>query len=556
MVSGAPSAVATTSSVLAKTPMSGSINPRSAKKRTIVVGAGIGGLVTALQVAKLGDEVIVLERAAQAGGKIRQLHGVDSGPTVFTMRWILDQLFESVGERLENHLQVTALQNLARHAWAPGAYGLQNETTLDLFADRASSVDAIGRFSGLAQARQFEKFCDEAKHIYRTLEGPYIRSQKPNFFQMTRDLGPHGLLALSRLGPFASLWKTLGRHFTDPRLRQLFGRYATYCGASPWQAPATLMLIAQVEMDGVWTVEGGMRSIVSALQNLCAKNGVQFVFNADVQEILLAEKNANGVRFQVDGRSENLGADSIVFNGDVSALADGRLGEKAREAITPTSRQQRFKRRSLSALTVSLTTSKAVTAFPLVRHNVFFNEAYDREFDDVFVRHRLPRDGTVYVCAQDRTDDARSAVEQERILCLINAPAIGDQANASEAFSSTEVERCIHHHLQRLELSGLQLSIDWSNTTVTTPQQFNQLFPATGGALYGQASHGWMNQFQRMGARSRIPGLYLAGGSVHPGPGVPMAAMSGQLAAATIKADRVSMSLSRGAAIAGGMSTR
>jgi 1-hydroxycarotenoid 3,4-desaturase len=528
----------------------------SSQRRTVVVGAGIGGLVAALQVANLGDEVIVLERASQAGGKVRQLHGVDSGPTVFTMRWILDQVFESCGERLEDHLQMLPLNNLARHAWAPGAYGLNNKATLDLFADRQASIDAIGQFSGLAQAKQFAAFCAEAKTVYQTLEAPYIRSQKPGFLKMTRDLGPSGLMTLSKLGPFASLWQTLGRHFTDPRLRQLFGRYATYCGASPWLAPATLMLIAQVEMDGVWAVNGGMRSIVVALQKLCVARGVQFHFDADVNEIKVKDGAVSAVRFTSAGLSNEIALDHLVFNGDVSALASGQLGQAAQLAVNSLSSEQRLSRRSLSAVTLSFKTNKAATGFPLVRHNVFFDQAYDREFNDVFNKHRLPENGTVYVCAQDRSDDAVAQEEQERVLCLINAPAIGDQAKASEVFSNSEVERCIHQHFKRMELSGLQLSIDPSQYAVTTPIQFNQLFPGTGGALYGQASHGWMNQFQRMGARSHIAGLYLAGGSVHPGPGVPMAAMSGQLAAAMLKADRVSTSLSKRAATVGGTSMR
>jgi 1-hydroxycarotenoid 3,4-desaturase len=529
--------------------------PSATQQRTIVVGAGIGGLVAALQVASLGDEVIVLEQGEQAGGKVRQLHGVDSGPTVFTMRWILDQVFESCGERLEDYLQVTALKNLARHCWAPGAYGLNNDTPLDLFADRAASIDAIGQFSGAAQARQFATFCDEAKKVYQTLETPYIRSQKPGFIKMTCDLGPRGLMTLSNLGPFASLWQTLGRHFSDPRLRQLFGRYATYCGASPWLAPATLMLIAQVEMDGVWTVGGGMRSIVNALQKLCIARGVQFHFNAQVSSLVIKENNVRAVRFSCNGQTDEIAANNIVFNGDIAAVAEGHLGEAARFAVNAMPANQRLKRRSLSALTLSFKTKQPVTTFPLVRHNVFFDQGYEHEFNDVFNQHRLPQNGTVYVCAQDRGDDAVAQAHQERMLCLINAPAIGDQPNAGETFSSIEVERCIHKHLKRLELSGLQVPIDPSQYTVTTPIQFNQLFPGTGGALYGQASHGWMNQFQRMGARSRIAGLYLAGGSVHPGPGVPMAAMSGQLAAAMLKVDRVSTSLSKRAVTAGGTST-
>ncbi|MFN8841893.1 MAG: phytoene desaturase family protein [Burkholderiales bacterium] len=224
--------------------------------RVLVVGAGIAGLSTAVELAARGVDVTVLERAAEPGGKLRQVvvdgAGIDSGPTVFTMRWVFDELLANAGTSLDAELKTSRLDVLARHAW--GAAG----GTLDLFADARRSTDAIATFAGPAEARRFEAFRAEAKRVYATLEGPYIRSPKPGFWKMVADLGPRGLATLSALGPFADLWRSLARHFHDPRLQQLFGRYATYCGASPFRAPATLVLVAQVEMDGVWSVDGGM----------------------------------------------------------------------------------------------------------------------------------------------------------------------------------------------------------------------------------------------------------------------------------------------------------
>jgi 1-hydroxycarotenoid 3,4-desaturase len=142
----------------------------------------------------------------------------------------------------------------------------------------------------------------------------------------------------------------------------------------------------------------------------------------------------------------------------------------------------------------------------------------------------------VYVCAQDRDDTATAPRDCERLLCLINAPANGD----SKTTTQTETELWTRTMLSRLQASGLTLEPDQAGFLPTAPSDFATLFPGTGGALYGQAVHGSMATFRRPGSKTRLPGLYLAGGAAHPGAGVPMAALSGRLAAAQIIVDGAS----------------
>ena len=509
----------------------------------VVVGGGIGGLVSALLLAQRGLKVSLFDAAAAPGGKMRQLQvdgvPIDAGPTVFTMRWVFDQILQLAGTSLESLVGLQPLPVLARHAWRGQRPG--EPAQLDLHADLQASADAIARFSGPAEGRRYLAFCDEARRVYQRLEGPHICSQRPSVLRMVRDLGPGGLATLIGLGPFATLWARLGHHFQDPRLRQLFGRYATYCGASPWLAPATLMLIAHVEQSGVWSVRGGMHALPQALADLARQRGASLHFGQAVQRILVRGGRACGVRL-ADGRE--LQADSVVFNGDAGALAQGLLGSECLGAAPATPRP----RRSLSALTWAV--HARTRGFALERHNVFFCDDYQREFDDVLRRRQLPQQGTVYICAQDRGAGAVTPAGRERLLCLVNAPADGD----SRPFDPSEIEPCLRRSQDLLQHCGLQLEAR-APQVVTSPTGFHQLFPGTGGALYGAASHGWMALFKRAGSTSRLPGLYLAGGSVHPGPGVPMAAMSGRLAAETLLAHLDSTSRSRRGATYGGTST-
>ncbi len=487
-------------------------------RKAVVVGAGIAGLVAAVELASAGVEVVVVDRAPAPGGKLRQIAigdaRIDAGPTVFTMRFVFDAVFAAAGTTLEQHLTLIPAEILARHAW--------DETQrLDLFADIKRSADAIGRFAGAAEARGYLAFCARAAKIYKTLEKPFMTAPQPgSAFNLARRVGllaPNELLGMS---PFATMWKGLAEHFRDLRLLQLFGRYATYCGSSPWLAPATLMLVAHVEQAGVWMVEGGMHRIARAFEALATDKGAKFQYDSEVAEVLTADGRASGVRL---ASGERIMADCVVFNGDAAALSSGLLGPSARRAVPPPDGV-----RSLSALTWTMTAKTA--GFPLVRHNVFFSDDYRAEFNDIFTRRRLPQGPTVYVCAQDRQDADTGQIGPERLLVLANAPAIGDKHD----FTGAEIAQCETRTFTLLERCGLTVTRAPERTVITSPTQWNSLFPATGGALYGLASHGSMAPFRRPASRSRIPGLYLAGGSAHPGPGVPMAALSGRLAAAAI----------------------
>lgn len=507
--------------------------------RVVVIGAGIGGLVAALLLAARGLAVTVVERGLAPGGKMREIvvggAPIDAGPTVFTMRWVLDEILAEAGARLDDQLTLHRAETLARHAWDDGG-------VLDLFADIDRSAEAIGAFAGAAEARGYRDFCARARAAYGALEHAFLRASRPSPASLVARAGLGGVRDLLSASPFALLWDALGEHFSDPRLRQLFGRYATYSGSSPFAAPATLMLIAHVEQEGVWLVEGGMHRVARVLAALAEARGATFRYGTDVTGILAERGRATGVAVAT---GERIQADAVVCNADAAALAAGLFGAPASRAVERGDDAVR----SLSAVTWTL--RARATGFPLPRHAVFFAPDYQAEFEAIFARGRLPTEPTVYVCAQDRDDAATPPDGPERLLILVNAPPSGDRAPPSPQ----EIASCEQATFARLARSGLRLE-PAAAPIVTTPAEFARMFPATGGALYGRAVHGWRASFRRPGAATRLPGLVLAGGSVHPGPGVPMAAMSGRLAAAAVLRDLASTRRSHRVAMPGGMSMR
>ena len=210
-------------------------------------------------------------------------------------------------------------------------------------------------------------------------------SSRPNLLTLAvRIRDPAKLFAIR---PFETLWKALSGHFRDPRLRQLFARYATYNGASPYAAPATLMLIAHVEQNGVWEIVGGMQRLAEALTKLATAKQVVFRFGCEARRIMVSANRASGVEL---ASGERLEADAIVVNADAAALAIGLFGAQAAAGVAPLAPRQR----SLSAVTWAMVAR--AEGFALHRHNVFFSRDYATEFDDIFLR--AAADGSHGLC--------------------------------------------------------------------------------------------------------------------------------------------------------------
>jgi 1-hydroxycarotenoid 3,4-desaturase len=508
----------------------------------VVVGAGIGGLVSAALLGARGFAVTVVEKEERPGGKVRRVcvdgQPVDAGPTVFTLRGVFEEIFAEAGAALTDHVTLRAPEVLARHAWDEGA-------RLDLYADPLASEAAIGDFAGAGAARGYRAFRAEAQRIHGILDKSMMRAGKVSWpLPLMWRIGLLRVGDLAAIRPYESLWKVLGEHFTDPRLRQLFGRYSTYCGSSPFETPATLMLVAHVEAMGVWLIDGGMSALAEALVNLGRANGVTYRFGAPVGTVLIERGRAAGVVLAGD---ERIAADAVIVNADPAALAAGCFGPDAVRAAAP----MPVRRRSLSAFT--WLAHAQTSGFALQHHNVFFSGDYPAEFRDIRAG-QPPESPSVYVCAQDR--DGPQLVSgpvqgRERLQIIVNAPANGD----SHIYTPKEIDQCGEAMTARLKRCGLMLEAPLVHE-LAHPQTFAKLFPATGGALYGRASHGWAASFLRQGTRTKIPGLFCAGGSTHPGAGVPMAALSGRLAAETITRMLASMRRFHPAATVGGTSMR
>jgi 1-hydroxycarotenoid 3,4-desaturase len=504
------------------------------RPRAIVVGAGVAGLAASLRLALGGMRVTLLERHAHAGGKIRTLPSaagpIDAGPTVLTMRHVFDDLFEAAGTRLKDHLTLIPQDILARHFWPDGS-------SLDLHADPTRTAAAIRDFAGTASADDFTRFHRRTRRLFDAFDAPMMQAPQPNL----RELVPYvlkrpGLIAA--MAPLSSLKASLTRQFRDPRLAQLFGRYATYVGGAPHLSPAILSLIWQAEASGVWVVEGGMHRLAEAMAALAHSHGVDIRHGAHVEEIAVHIGHVTGVRLADGG---TLSSDTVLYAGDPRALATGSMGK----ALTCVAPQTVKLPRSFSARVHSFAATPQ--GKDLAHHNIFFADDPDSEFADL-AAGRIPADPTLYLCAEDR-GQMTPRPPLERFEMISNAPADDTET------PPVELDRWHHQIMQRITDMGVAFTPTPTSATITTPHRFASLFPQTLGALYGQSPHGMTAALKRPTARTPIVGLWLAGGGTHPGAGVPMATLSARHAAEAILRARTSTSPSGPTAMHGGTST-
>ncbi len=503
---------------------------RAKTPKVVIIGAGIGGLAAALRLSHQGCDVTVLDMHGAPGGKMRtvpsQAGPVDAGPTVLTMRPVFEALFADIGETLDDHLTLKPLETLARHYWDDG-------TCLDLAADPAQSLKNVTDAFGAQAGREFAAFSNRAKRLFDAFDAPMMQTAEPDQLAVTKTVLRQPRL-IGDMAPHRTLAGLLKTSFSDPRLAQLFGRYATYVGGSPYQSPAILSLIWQAEARGVWSVKGGMHQLACTISDLAEARGATFTYNTKATRITRQNGRITGVQTL----AAHIPADIVLFNGDPRALSTGLLGEAPQKAVdtahvTP---------RSLSAYVHAF--AAAPSGVDLVHHTVFFAQDPRAEFAEL-AKGEMPTDATLYLCAQDHGTLAPDATQRFEI--IMNGPPIPRDPAKEKAPCQTQI-------FNRLRHFGLNFDPIPGPETLTTPAEFDALFPASQGSLYGRSPHGLMAAFKRPTARTKLPGLYLCGGGAHPGAGVPMATLSAAHAAAAIMTDHASTLTSRQTATPGGMS--
>ncbi|NUO81708.1 phytoene desaturase [candidate division KSB1 bacterium] len=485
-------------------------------KRVLVIGAGLGALSGAIRLARMGFEVHVYEKNASAGGKLneRQLGGYrfDTGPSLLTMPFVIDELFEFAGAARAKQLAIAPIEPICRYFFSDGA-------TLDASANPVKMRAAIARFSQ-RDAAAYEKFLQYSERIYQRTAEIFLFSPIHELAKLLtlKNLGT--LLHLREIDPLRTMHESVVRFFADERLVQLFDRYATYNGSNPYRAPATLNIIPYVEyVLGSYYIRGGMYRLAEALLELANQVGVQVQYSVPVQKILHDGKRATGL--QIEG--EQLAADYVLCGQDVVVAHEQLIGGFE-------GRRKKLARLEPSCSGLVFMWGVRTRHERLAHHNIFFARDYHKEFEQIFEQRVPPDDSTIYVAITSKSDPEHAPAGCENWFVLLNMPYLTSALNWIEVLPKVRALT-----LEKLRRFGFDLEGAIEQEDVITPEDFYRFYRSNRGSIYGLSSNSRSAAFKRPSNRSReLRGLYFAGGSTHPGGGIPLVMLSGKIAAELI----------------------
>ncbi len=498
----------------------------SSKGNVIIIGAGVGGLAAAIRLAVAGARVRVFERNREPGGKLNSINTdgftFDTGPSLLTMPQVARDLFATAGAQMDDALDLIPLDPICHYVYPDGVI-------FDAPANLDHMAAALSTFSD-HDAAGFRTFIDYGRRVYDLTAGPFLFDALGSPLQIAgqfaRRLNRPG--DLGRVLAPISLDGLVRRHFADPHVRQLFDRYATYNGSSPYLSPALYAIIPFVEYSfGAWYPRGGMYQIARALVGLAERVGVEILTEAAVESIWCKDGRAAGVQL-IDGTT--VASDLVISNVDVATTYHDllRSADRSQQVVSRIDRLEP----SLSGYVLLLGTNRRYDQ--IQHHNVFFSGDYHAEFAEICSERVAPRDPTIYVCATSRTDPTQAPPGGENLFILVNAPAL------SPAYDwRAERDRYRDLVLAKLERMGLpDLRQHIVVERIITPDDLRARYGAQRGAIYGFSSNSRFAPFERPQNRARdIRNLYFVGGSTHPGGGLPLVMLSGKIVADLVTRD-------------------
>lgn len=490
-----------------------------AGKRVAVIGAGLGGLSAAARLANSGYDVTVFEKNSQHGGKANQIINngfrFDTGPSLLTMPFVIEELFFDLGENLSDYLQIKQLETICKYFWEDGI-------SISAYSNKEKFGDEIEKKTKDRSEALFS-YLSYTETIYRLTSALFLFNDFSDWKSLLNLNGLKTLLQIWKIDPFRTMHRANSSFFSDKKMIQLFNRYATYNGSNPYKAPATLNIIPHVEYNmGGFVPTKGIYSLSDAVYNLAKMKGARFEFNTEIKQILLDKKKVSGLTYLQDKHEVKSQFDIIVSNADVHYTNTKLLSNQ--KGIQ---RRKNFEQ-STSALVFYWGVKGNYPALDV--HNIIFSQDYEKEFNELFEKKIFPSEPTVYIYVSSKYNKSDAPEGCENWFVMINAPARQNQNIDKVAEVMKEVV------LNRIfTVIGIDLRGKIITEAILTPNDIECKTSSYLGSLYGMSSNNKSAAFLRQKNKSdRVSGLYYCGGSAHPGGGIPLVLLSGKITAELI----------------------
>ncbi len=478
--------------------------------RAIVIGSGIAGLASALRLRAKGFEVLVFEANSHAGGKLHAFekngYRFDYGPSLFTMPQYVDEIFGLFSEDPRDHFNYSREETICNYFWEDG-------TTFTAHSDKNQFIkEASDQFN--EPYRNIEKYLENSQKKYERTSELFLKKSLHKASTYLNKEALKGVLNLGRLDIQKSLHEVNQSYFQNPKLVQLFNRYATYNGSNPYSTPGIMSLIPQLEMQfGTFYPKGGMHEISQSLYRLAVAKGVQFTFNTEVEEVLLEK----GVIKGISTHGKTVPAELVVCNMDIFSAYQTIL-KKAKKP-SRTLKQER----SSSALIFYWGINRSFSELGL--HNIFFSDNYRQEFEAIFKKHSLIDDPTIYLNITSKKESEHAPASGENWFVMINAPS-----NKGQDWKKLTqmAKQSILKKLNRILKVDIASLIEAEE--ILDPVRIEVDTRSHEGSLYGTSSNSKFAAFLRHpNFSSSIKNLYFCGGSAHPGGGIPLCLLSAKI---------------------------
>jgi phytoene desaturase len=500
--------------------MTGTVGKVKTPENIAVVGAGIGGLCTAARLAKAGHSVTIFEASDRTGGKCRTewigRYAFDTGPSLLTLPAVYRDFFQRTGDVMGRILELEEVNPSFDYRFHDG------KSVKFANLSRKKTLSSIEESLGKDAAAEWDRVMVQAEAMWDVSREPFIESELKSAASLLKR--PRLLKDLKTIAP----WKSLrGIGISNPYLAKIMDRYATYSGSDPRLAPAVLSTIAFVEEAfGAWHIKGGVGTLSEKITERCEKLGVTIHLNSYVQEIVLTGGRVSGVI--VNGNKQNF--DRVVANADALFVYEKLLAPTNK--VVKIRKQLAKQEPSLAGFSLLLGLKPSESA-PLAHHTILFPENYNLEFESIFTTRTPVERPTIYICAP-RDPLMVKDKGHEAWFVLVNAPRHSTGKDGFDWSDEDFKRRYANAIIDQIEASGIPIRNRLEVLEIRTPLDLQTSVNAPGGSIYGTSSNGARSAFARAKNRSPIKGLYLVGGSAHPGGGLPLVGLSAEMVAQAI----------------------